>query len=220
MSFVILQAVMKRLEERRRARLFAELGSTMKLPRSGRGPAVARGHRAGRPRAAADDPDPGVPRAPARRRRTARPATGRRRRTRVPDAASPLTERPMSASAPGPGRARLVQGHADQRRGRAGDRRRVAAGAPGRRIALAPLADGGEGTLVAVEAAGGWVRRTARVHDPHRARDRGARGSRGDDGAAAFVEMAQASGLSRLTPERARRRPAPRPSGPASCCGP
>jgi glucosyl-3-phosphoglycerate synthase len=35
MSFVILQAVMRRLEERRRARLFAELGSTMKLPRSG-----------------------------------------------------------------------------------------------------------------------------------------------------------------------------------------
>ncbi len=37
MSFVILQAIMKRLEERRKARLFAELGSTMKLPRSGRG---------------------------------------------------------------------------------------------------------------------------------------------------------------------------------------
>jgi nucleotide-binding universal stress UspA family protein len=37
MSFVILQAVVKRLEERRRARLFAELGSTMKLPRSGKG---------------------------------------------------------------------------------------------------------------------------------------------------------------------------------------
>jgi glucosyl-3-phosphoglycerate synthase len=37
MSFVILQAVMKRLEERRKARLFAELGSTMKLPRSGGG---------------------------------------------------------------------------------------------------------------------------------------------------------------------------------------
>ncbi len=34
MSFVILQAVMKRLEERRRARLFAEMGSTMKLPRA------------------------------------------------------------------------------------------------------------------------------------------------------------------------------------------
>jgi len=37
MSFVILQAVMKRLEERRKTRLFAELGLTMKLPRSGAG---------------------------------------------------------------------------------------------------------------------------------------------------------------------------------------
>ena len=37
MSFVIMQAVMKRLEERRRARLFAEMGHTMKLPRSGHG---------------------------------------------------------------------------------------------------------------------------------------------------------------------------------------
>ena len=37
MSFVILQAVMKRLEERRKTRLFAEMGSTMKLPRSGKG---------------------------------------------------------------------------------------------------------------------------------------------------------------------------------------
>jgi glucosyl-3-phosphoglycerate synthase len=36
MAFVILQAVMKRLEERHKARLFPELGSTMKLPRSGR----------------------------------------------------------------------------------------------------------------------------------------------------------------------------------------
>lgn len=35
MSFVILQAVMKRLEEKRKARLFAELGSSIKLPRSG-----------------------------------------------------------------------------------------------------------------------------------------------------------------------------------------
>ncbi len=35
MSFTILQAVMKRLEERRRVRLFAELGSSYKLPRSG-----------------------------------------------------------------------------------------------------------------------------------------------------------------------------------------
>jgi glucosyl-3-phosphoglycerate synthase len=37
MSFVIIQAVMKRMEERRKTRLFAEQGSTMKLPRSGQG---------------------------------------------------------------------------------------------------------------------------------------------------------------------------------------
>jgi hypothetical protein len=37
MSFVIIQAVVKRLEQKRKTRLFAELGSTMKLPRSGGG---------------------------------------------------------------------------------------------------------------------------------------------------------------------------------------
>jgi glucosyl-3-phosphoglycerate synthase len=37
MSFVILQAVMKRVEAQRKTRLFAEIGSTMKLPRSGQG---------------------------------------------------------------------------------------------------------------------------------------------------------------------------------------
>jgi glucosyl-3-phosphoglycerate synthase len=37
MSFVILQAVMKRLEERGKTRLLPEAGSTMKLPRSGQG---------------------------------------------------------------------------------------------------------------------------------------------------------------------------------------
>jgi glucosyl-3-phosphoglycerate synthase len=37
MSFVILQAVMKRVAEKHKASLFAELGSTMKLPRWGAG---------------------------------------------------------------------------------------------------------------------------------------------------------------------------------------
>jgi glucosyl-3-phosphoglycerate synthase len=37
MSFVIMQAMAKRLEERRKASIFAETGSTMKLPRSGHG---------------------------------------------------------------------------------------------------------------------------------------------------------------------------------------
>ena len=67
-------------------------------------------------------------------------------------------------------------------------------------IALAPLADGGEGTLVAVEASGGWVRREARVHDPI-GREIAASWLAREDGSAAFVEMAAASGLSRLAPD-------------------
>jgi glycerate kinase len=67
-------------------------------------------------------------------------------------------------------------------------------------IALAPLADGGEGTLVAVEASGGWVRRPARVHDPI-GREIEAAWLARDDGSESFVEMAQASGISRLTPD-------------------
>ncbi len=33
-------------------------------------------------------------------------------------------------------------------------------------ILLCPLADGGEGTLAAIEAAGGWQRRTSTARDP------------------------------------------------------
>lgn len=66
-------------------------------------------------------------------------------------------------------------------------------------VRLAPLADGGEGTLVAVEAAGGWVRRETDVRDPLGRSVRAAWLAR-EDGSAAFVEMAQASGLSRLRP--------------------
>jgi glycerate 2-kinase len=66
---------------------------------------------------------------------------------------------------------------------------------PGDEVRLAPLADGGEGTLVAVEASGGWARREAAVHDPL-GRPLRATWLVREDGAAAFVEMAQASGLS------------------------
>jgi glycerate 2-kinase len=58
-------------------------------------------------------------------------------------------------------------------------------------IALAPLADGGEGTLVAVEASGGWTWRDADAHDPL-GRTIRARWLARDDGGAAFVEMATA----------------------------
>jgi glycerate kinase len=66
---------------------------------------------------------------------------------------------------------------------------------PGDEVRLAPLADGGEGTLVAIEAAGGWVRREADATDPLGRPIRASWLAR-EDGAAAFVEMAQASGLS------------------------
>lgn len=65
-------------------------------------------------------------------------------------------------------------------------------------IHLAPLADGGEGTLVAIEAAGGWSWREAAARDPI-GRPIPARWLVRSDGRAAVVEMATASGLSRLT---------------------
>ncbi len=66
-------------------------------------------------------------------------------------------------------------------------------------ILLAPMADGGEGTLVAIEAAGGWEWRTAPAHDPL-GRELSARWLRSADGRSAVVELAAASGLSRLAP--------------------
>jgi glycerate 2-kinase len=69
---------------------------------------------------------------------------------------------------------------------------------PADEILLCPLADGGEGTLAAIEAAGGWTRQTATVRDPLGRSIQGA-WLRSDDGTRAAVEMAEASGLSRLT---------------------
>lgn len=66
-------------------------------------------------------------------------------------------------------------------------------------IRLAALADGGEGTLDAIEAAGGWTRRSTLVTDPiGREIDGTWLERRGADGVAAVVELATASGLSRL----------------------
>ena len=67
-------------------------------------------------------------------------------------------------------------------------------------VRLAPLADGGEGTLAAVEAAGGWIGREAEVRDPLGRLVRAKwLASAADGGAFAVLEMAAASGLSRLT---------------------
>jgi len=60
---------------------------------------------------------------------------------------------------------------------------------PGDEILLCPLADGGEGTLAAIEAAGGWSWRTATVRDPL-GRPVTARWLRSDDGTRAAIEMA------------------------------
>ena len=65
-------------------------------------------------------------------------------------------------------------------------------------VQLAPLADGGEGTLVAIEAAGGWEWRTTPATDPI-GRPVAARWLRSADGTHAVVELAEASGISRLT---------------------
>lgn len=70
---------------------------------------------------------------------------------------------------------------------------------PDDEVVLCPLADGGEGTLAAIEAAGGWTSRTARVLDPLR-RPIEARWLLSSDGERAVVEMAEASGLSRVAP--------------------
>jgi glycerate kinase len=67
------------------------------------------------------------------------------------------------------------------------------------RLLLAPLADGGEGTLAAIEAAGGWERGSATVHDPL-GRVIDARWLASADGRSGMVELAAASGLSLVGP--------------------
>ena len=72
---------------------------------------------------------------------------------------------------------------------------------PGDTVELAPLADGGEGTLVAIEASGGWDRRTVTARGPL-GRPVEASWLIAGDGHRAMVELASASGLSRLSPDQ------------------
>ena len=69
---------------------------------------------------------------------------------------------------------------------------------PGDSVRLAPLADGGEGTLEALLAAGGWTALPAHARDPL-GRPISARFLR--QGERGVVELAEASGLSRLRPD-------------------
>jgi glycerate kinase len=70
---------------------------------------------------------------------------------------------------------------------------------PGDELLLAPLADGGEGTLVAIEAAGGWEWQATNVQDPL-GRPTAARWLLSASRDRAVVELAEASGLSRVAP--------------------
>ena len=70
---------------------------------------------------------------------------------------------------------------------------------PADEVTLAPLADGGEGTLEAIAATGAWAWQDAAASDPI-GRPVTARWLRSADGARACVELASASGLSRLAP--------------------
>jgi glycerate 2-kinase len=69
---------------------------------------------------------------------------------------------------------------------------------PNDQVLVAPLADGGEGTLVAIAAAGGWEWCEAPAHDPL-GRPVRARWLRSTDGSRGIVELAEASGLSRVS---------------------
>ena len=71
-------------------------------------------------------------------------------------------------------------------------------GRPGDELLLSPLADGGEGTLAAIATTGGWVEMTSPTVDPI-GRPIDGPWLRSADGSRAVVELAAASGLSRLT---------------------
>ena len=68
---------------------------------------------------------------------------------------------------------------------------------PADEVVLTPMADGGEGTLDAIEASGGWDRHTLGAKDPLM---RTLSASYLRAGERAVVEMASASGLSRVAP--------------------
>lgn len=70
---------------------------------------------------------------------------------------------------------------------------------PDDHVVIAPLGDGGEGTIHAVDAAGGWTRQNVLATGPNGV-ELTANWLRSDDGTRAYVELAEASGLSRVSP--------------------
>lgn len=74
---------------------------------------------------------------------------------------------------------------------------------PGDEMILAPLADGGEGTLAAIAESGGWEWQECDAHDAL-GRPLTARWLRSLDGERGALELAEASGLSRLPVDEPR----------------
>jgi len=74
---------------------------------------------------------------------------------------------------------------------------------PGDEMILAPLADGGEGTLAAIAESGGWEWQECDAHDAL-GRPLTARWLRSLDGERGALELAEASGLSRLPADEPR----------------
>ncbi len=90
---------------------------------------------------------------------------------------------------------------------------------PGDELILAPLADGGEGTLAAIAESGGWEWQECPAHDPL-GRPLTARWLRSLDGERA--RRGAGRGVGAVAPARrraARRRSRPRPRGRARSCG-
>ena len=72
---------------------------------------------------------------------------------------------------------------------------------PGDTLMHAPLGDGGEGTVYAIAVSGGWEWQQSGVTGPD-FRQASARWLRSSDGQRAYIELAQASGLSLVDPAR------------------
>ncbi len=149
MSFVILQAVMKRLEERRRARALRRARLDHEAAPLEPQPALAGGHRAGRRGAPADDrASPSTARGVASMAEPGGPEGHRPAASRVlvaPDSFKGSLSSVVVARA-------LADGWTAAR--------------PRDALRLAPMADGGEGTLDAVAANGGWAAAARRRQGP------------------------------------------------------
>ena len=183
----------------------------------GQGPPLARGHRARRPGAPADDPHPRVPRAA---RATGSAESGARPSPELEPVGGERAPWPRGPRAHRPLRAGLVQGLADLRPGRPGAGRSAGRRArPADDVLLArwPTAAKARSRRSRPPAAGTWSdRATCTTRSGGRSRRAGC-ARRRRTGPSSRWPRRPASRAS--PPDGARRDRRPRPSAPASCSG-